>query len=83
MIIVYTIGFKPVILVKLAAIMDGLLLTPLQAVCVGIGLFFVMPRLFSRNVSRILQPNWIFGLGLLLAFLVFGYFCIYQIPSIF
>ncbi|MBA7504756.1 hypothetical protein ES706_03410 [subsurface metagenome] len=83
MIIVYTIGFKPVILVKLAAIMDGLLLTPLQAVCVGIGLFFVMPRLFSQNVSRILQPNWIFGLGLLLAFLVFGYFCIYQIPSFF
>ncbi len=82
MVIIYTIGYQPVLLIKVGAICDGLLLTPLQAVCVAIGLFFVMPKVLSPDAARILKPNWIFLLGLAAAFLVFAYFCIFQIPAL-
>ena len=83
MVIVYTLGLRPVFLVQLGAILDGLLLTPLQALWVGLGLYLVMPKLLSDEARPILQPHWIFGVGLFVAFLVFGYFCIFQIPYIF
>ncbi|MCF8335353.1 MAG: Nramp family divalent metal transporter [Bacteroidales bacterium] len=82
MIIVYTLGLKPVALVKLGAVLDGLILTPLQALLVGIGLFFVMPKLLSKEARPILKPHWIFAVGLTIALLVFGYFCIFQISYI-
>jgi len=82
MIIVYTLGLKPVVLVKLGAVLDGLLLTPLQALWIGIGLYWVLPRLLSPEAGRILKPHPVFAIGLGLAFLVFGYFCIFQIPFI-
>ena len=82
MVIVYSLGLRPVFLVKLGAIMDGLLLTPLQAVWVGIGLYVVLPRLFSEEAREVIRPHWIFGAGLFVAFLVFGYFCIFEIPYI-
>jgi len=82
MIIVFTLGFKPVALVKMGAVLDGLLLTPLQAIWVAIGLFVVLPKLLSKEAKEILQPHWIFAVGLIIAFLVFGYFCIFQIPFI-
>jgi len=82
MIIVYTIGYKPVMLVKLGAILDGLLLTPLQAIWIFTGLYVVMPKLLHNNAWKILKPHWIYGFVLIVAFLVFGYFCIYQIPRI-
>ncbi|MFP4620518.1 MAG: Nramp family divalent metal transporter [Bacteroidales bacterium] len=82
MVIVYSFGLKPVALVKTGAILDGLLLTPLQALFVGIGLYFVMPKLLSKEAQPILKPHWIFAVGLIIAFLVFGYFCAFQIPFI-
>ena len=82
MIIVFTFGFKPVNLVKLAAVLDGLLLTPFQALWVGIGLYVVMPKLLSKEAGEVLKPHWIFALGLLVAIVVFGYFCVFQIPFI-
>ena len=81
MVIIYTLGYQPVLLIKIGAICDGLLLTPLQAVCVAVGLFFVMPKVLSPDAARILKPNRIFFVGLAAAFLVFAYFCIFQIPS--
>lgn len=81
MIIVYTIGYRPVFLVKVAAIFDGLLLTPLQALCVAGGLFVVMPRILSKEAWAVLKPHWIFAVGLAAAFAVFTYFCIFQIPA--
>ena len=83
MTIVYTFGLKPVFLVKLGAVMDGLLLTPLQALWVAIGLYIVMPKLFSEKTYKIIKPHWIFAVILGIAFIVFGYFCIFQIPYIF
>jgi hypothetical protein len=82
MVIVYSLGYRPVFLVKTGAILDGLLLTPLQALWIAIGLYVVMPKLLSDEANKILKPHWIFGLGLLVAFLVFGYFCVFQIPFI-
>ena len=82
MVIIYTLGFQPVLLVKIGAICDGLLLTPLQAICVAIGLFYILPRRFFRLMPpRILKPSWLFLVGLAAAFIVFAYFCVFQIPS--
>jgi manganese transport protein len=81
-VIVFTLGFRPVFLVKMGAVLDGLLLTPFQAIWVALGLFVVMPRLFSKEVYKIIKPHWLIGVLLLLSFLVFGYFCVFQIPYI-
>ena len=82
MTIIYSFGLKPVSLVKTAAILDGLLLTPLQALLVAIGLYTVMPRLLSPQAKAILKPHWIFAAGLAIAFIVFSYFFFFQIPYI-
>ncbi len=83
MVIVFTLGLKPVVLVKLSAVLDGLLLAPLQAIWVAIGLYVVMPKMLSKEAGEILRPHWIFAVGLVIAFFVFGYFCVFQIPYIF
>lgn len=80
MIIAYHLGLRPVFLVQISAILDGLLLTPFQALWVAVGLYFVMPKLLSDESREVLKPHWIFALGLIVAFLVFGYFCVFQIP---
>ncbi|MFC1481542.1 Nramp family divalent metal transporter [Candidatus Neomarinimicrobiota bacterium] len=82
MIIAYNLGLRPVFLVKMGALLDGLLLTPLQALWIGIGLYVVMPKLLSEEAQNVLKPHWIFAVGLLAACLVFGYFCLFQIPFI-
>jgi hypothetical protein len=82
MIIVYSFGIKPVFLVKISAILDGLLLTPFQALWVLAGLYIVLPKMLSKDAQRILRPHWIFAVGLIVAFLVFGYFCVFQIPFV-
>jgi Mn2+/Fe2+ NRAMP family transporter len=82
MIIVFSFGLKPVLLVKIAAIFEGLLLTPFQALWVLIGLYIVMPKMLSTDAKPILKPHWIFAVGLTAAFLVFGYFCVFQMPFV-
>jgi len=82
MIIVFSFGLKPVFLVKISAILDGLLLTPFQALWVFFGLYIVMPKMLSKDAKRILKPHWIFAVGLTAAFLVFGYFCVFQMPFV-
>lgn len=81
MIIVFMLGKEPVRLIKFASLIDGLLLTPLQAILVAIGLFVVMPKLLSKEAGAVLRPNWAFAVGLVVAFLVFGYFCVVQMPG--
>ena len=82
MVIVFFFEKSPVVLVKISAIFEGLLLTPLQAIWVAIGLFVVMPKLLSKEAFKILKPSWSFAVGLIIAFLVFGYFCVVQMPSV-
>jgi Mn2+/Fe2+ NRAMP family transporter len=82
MVIVYSFGLKPVLLVKIAAIFEGLLLTPFQALWVLLGLYVIMPKMLSVESRIILRPHWIFGAFLSAAFLVFGYFCVFQLPYV-
>lgn len=82
MTLIYTLGFKPVALVKLSAILDGLLLTPLQAIWVFVGLYWIQPKMFGKEKAKLLRPTPITGIILIIAFLVFSYFCIYQIPKV-
>jgi Mn2+/Fe2+ NRAMP family transporter len=83
MIIVYHFGMEPVFLVQMSAILDGLVLTPLQALAVGWVLYMVMPRMFAPGVRSIIKPHPVIGAGLLLAFLVFGYFCVFRLIDLF
>jgi hypothetical protein len=82
MVIVYTLGLKPVFLVKMSAVLDGLLLTPFQALWVMAGLYIVMPKMMSKEANKILKPHWIFGIFLIVSFFVFGYFCLFQMPFV-
>lgn len=77
-VVVYALGYNPVRVVKMAAVFDGLLLTPVQAIAIAIGLFVVMPRLFGRSAYRILRPHWAFGVFLALSAVVFG-FCVFKV----
>ena len=79
MLIVYTLGLKPVFLVQTSAILDGLVLTPLQALAVGLTLFVVMPRLFPQALRPRLRAHPIFAVALLAAFVAFTYCCIFEL----
>ena len=78
----YVAGTKPVALVKVGAIFDGLLLVPLQALAVVYGLFVVQKKLLSPEAWALLRPRWYHAAGLVVAFLVFGYFCVFQVPQV-
>jgi Mn2+/Fe2+ NRAMP family transporter len=80
MAIVYGLGEEPVAVIQLAAAIDGVLLTSLQAVAVGVGLYLVMPRLLSAEAWAILKPHWFFAVILAVAAVVFGYVCLIQLP---
>ena len=82
MLIVFVFGIRPVFLVKTGAVLDGLVLTPLQAAWVAIGLFVVMPKLFKREIYEIIKPHPVYAVILGISVLVFGYFCIFQVPFI-
>ena len=79
--IVFSMGYRPLVLVKIAAICDGLLLTPLQALWIFVGLYWVMPKLLPKQAYALLKPHWIHGVFLIAAFFVFGYFCFFQMPK--
>jgi len=81
MVIVFVKGSEPIFLLKFSSIIEGVLLTALQAMWVAVGLFIVMPKLLSKEAHAVLKPNRIFGVGLLVTFIVFGYICVTRIPS--
>jgi hypothetical protein len=82
MVLVYSLGMKPVFLVKFSAVVEGLLLTPLQALAVGLVLYLVMPKLFSEKVGKMLKPHPIYAVWLAIAFVVFTGFCVFQVPAV-
>ena len=75
-------GDNPIYLIKLGAVFDGLLLVPLQALAVGYGLFFAQKRMLSPEAWKLLRPRWYHAAVLLVAFLVFAYFCLFQVPQV-
>jgi hypothetical protein len=44
---------------------------------------FIMPKFYSKELSVKLKPHWTFGALLIVAFLVFAYFCVFQPPYFF
>ncbi len=80
-VIVYALGWKPLLMVRLGGLLEGLLLTPLQALWVAVGLFVVLPKLLSKEAYAILKPHWTLGVILIVAFLLLGYFCVTQMPG--
>jgi Mn2+/Fe2+ NRAMP family transporter len=79
-IIVYATNREPVSVIQLAAILDGVLLTALQAIWVAVGLYYVLPRILSKEAYQVLKPSWAFAVVLGVAAVVYGYLCIFQIP---
>ncbi len=77
--IVYTLGIKPVFIIQVSAVFEGLLFTPLQAVLVLTGLMWVLPKLIPEEAWKILKPHWLLPAGLIIAAVVFGYFCLFQL----
>ena len=82
MVLINTFGFKPLVLIKLGAILDGILLSPLQAVLVAVALYLVMPRMLSESARKILRPKPVILVGLIVSAVVFGYFAVVKIPTL-
>jgi hypothetical protein len=80
-IIGHALGLRPVLMVRITSMLEGMLLTPLQALWVGAGLFIVLPKLLSKEAYAILKPHWSLGAILIAAFLLLGYFCVSQMPG--
>ncbi|MCE5269677.1 Nramp family divalent metal transporter [bacterium] len=82
MVIINTFGVEPLLLVRLGAVLDGLLLCPVQALIVALALYWIAPRMLSAEARRVLRPGWFFLAGLLVSALVFGYFALVKIPTL-
>jgi hypothetical protein len=83
MVIVYVMQKNPIGIVRTAAVLDGILLTALQALWVGLGLYVVLPRLLSKEAWEVLRPSPVFALGLAAGALVFGWLTVTEaIPQI-
>jgi len=78
--IVCVLGRQPISLLKVSSILEGIVLIALQASAVGIGLFFIMPKMLSKEAYGVLKPGWIFAAGLLGTLVFYGYLCITQVP---
>jgi len=81
MLIVFVLGKRPIFLLTMSSVIEGVLLIALQAACVGIGLYVIMPQMLSKEARAVLKPSPIFAVGLLATFGFFGYLCVTQIPK--
>ena len=75
------LGSEPLLLVTAGAVMDGLLLVPLQAAAVAWGLYVTQKKLLSPEAWELLKPRPFHALGLLAAFLASSYVCIFRVPA--
>jgi Mn2+/Fe2+ NRAMP family transporter len=83
MVIVYVMQKNPIGIVQTAAVLDGILLTALQAFWVGVGLYVVLPKLLSKEAWEVLRPSPVFALGLAVGAIVFGWLTVTEaIPQI-
>lgn len=83
MLIINTFGVNPVGLLRVGAILDGLLLSPLQALIIIYALVVVLPRMLSDEAAAILRPGKIIVFLLGVSAVVFGYFAVVKIPTMF
>ena len=83
MLIINTFGINPVGLLKVGAIMDGLLLSPLQAIIIIYALLAIVPRMLSSEAAAVLKPSKLIIVLLAVSAVVFGYFALVKIPTMF
>jgi hypothetical protein len=83
MLIINTFGVNPVGLLKVGAILDGLLLSPLQAIIIIYALLAIIPRLLSSEAATVLKPSKLIIILLAISAVVFGYFALVKIPTMF
>jgi Mn2+/Fe2+ NRAMP family transporter len=71
-IITFALGLRPVKLIQTAAFIEGVLLLPLQALGGLAGIFFVLPKLLSEEARRILRPNKVIAVALVIGAIVYS-----------
>jgi hypothetical protein len=79
--LVAVVFFDPVKLVQLGGQLDGILLTPLQALAILIAFTVVLPRLVPRDLCRQVRPGLTMMLALVIAAVVFGILCVTVLPG--
>ena len=83
LVIVYVLGKQPVFLLTISSILDGVVLTAFQALLIFVALYYVMPKMFTVDVYKIIKPKSIIFIILIITFIVFSYFSIFQVPKLF
>jgi Mn2+/Fe2+ NRAMP family transporter len=78
---VAVVFFGPVKLVQLGGQLDGVLLTPIQAAAILVAFVFILPRLVSREIARLLRPHPLLLVALGIAVFVFGTLCVLVLPG--
>ncbi len=79
--LVAIVFFDPVKLVQLGSQLDGILLTPIQALAIIVVFLVVLPRLVPRETARELRPHVFVFVLLAIAVLVFGILCVTVLPG--
>ncbi|MDM8008679.1 MAG: Nramp family divalent metal transporter [Phycisphaerae bacterium] len=79
--LVAVVFFDPVRLVKLGGQLDGILLTPLQALAILAAFFLVLPKLVPHHALRELRPGWLLVVLLAVAAVIFGILCFTVLPG--
>lgn len=73
--------FEPVRLIKLGGQLDGILLTPIQALALLAGFWFLLPHMVGRTAWKQVRPGKVLTLGLIASVIVFGIFCVLYLPG--
>lgn len=82
LVITQLLGNEPLLLVTIGAVMDGLVLVPLQAAAVAWGLYVTQKKLLSPEAWEVLKPRPFHAVGLFVAFAASSYVCIFRVPAI-
>ncbi|MHC4800423.1 MAG: hypothetical protein ACYTF1_27600 [Planctomycetota bacterium] len=73
--------FDPIKLVQLGGQLDGILLTPIQALVLLVALVFILPRILPPHAWKQLRPGPVLIISLTVASLVFGTLCVLILPG--
>lgn len=79
--LIATVFFDPVKLVQLGSQLDGILLTPIQALAILAAFLFILPKLVPKDVHRLVRPSPLLLAGLALSAIVFGIPCVLYLPG--
>ncbi|MBN1421703.1 MAG: Nramp family divalent metal transporter [Planctomycetes bacterium] len=78
---VLILAFNPVVLIKLGGTLDGMLLTPIQALAILVAFLVVLPKLVPREVWKMVRPGPLILGGLVVSGIFFGVLCVLYLPG--